>query len=264
MKLSAERPPLVLIACSDDWMSRALESVFQQHGYVVVHTRSGSQAIELARLTNHDLLVLDESLADMGALEVSRKLRDGTQYDHSVPVVITSSTPPDPRARHAAYVAGAWEYCYHPVDLEPIFVKLETFLKARHELVVARTEEFVNATTDMKRSENEWVTDTHAAAVEFDVGGGSSEPRKLTNDPIKEGWFGEDTKRYEALPYSAQEQLDVYGAKYMNDNPTGVPPVELGIRLYDRGAYTPRPTWLGAKDPIGFSFMSYGDLRLVG
>ena len=152
MKLSAERPPLVLIACSDDWMSRALESVFQQHGYIVVHTRSGSQAIELARLTNHDLLVLDESLADMGALEVSRKLRDGTQYDHSVPVVITSSTPPDPRARHAAYVAGAWEYCYHPVDLEPIFVKLETFLKARHELVVARTEEFVNATTGLYTS----------------------------------------------------------------------------------------------------------------
>jgi hypothetical protein len=124
--------------------------------------------------------------------------------------------------------------------------------------------EFVGSTTDMKRTENEWVTDTHRQAVEFDVGSGSSEPRKLDKDPVQEGWFGPEPKQYKALPYSAQEQLDIYGKKFMNDNPTGVPPVELGIRLYDRGAYTPRPTWLGAKDPIGFSFMSYGDLRLVG
>src|SRR5947208_1747797 len=57
--------------------------------------------------------------------------------------------------------------------------------------------EFVDATTDMKRSENEWVTDTHASAVAFDVGQGSPEPRKLPNDPVKEGWFGPDSKKYE-------------------------------------------------------------------
>jgi nitrate/TMAO reductase-like tetraheme cytochrome c subunit len=123
--------------------------------------------------------------------------------------------------------------------------------------------DFVGATTDMKRSENEWVTDTHAKAVEFDVGGsGTSEARALSDDPIAKGWFGPDAKYLDA--YDSQAQLDVYGAKYMNPNPTGVPPVELGIRLYDRGAYTPRPTWLGSNDPINYSFMSYGDVRLVG
>ena len=48
MQLSVERPPLALIACSDDWMSRALENVFQQRGYVVAHTRSGAHAPVLA------------------------------------------------------------------------------------------------------------------------------------------------------------------------------------------------------------------------
>src|SRR4029077_21297936 len=65
MELSRERPPLALIACSDDWMSRALESVFQQHGYVVAHTRSGVQTMELARLANHYLLRLAESPTDL-------------------------------------------------------------------------------------------------------------------------------------------------------------------------------------------------------
>jgi len=152
MELSQERPPLALIACSDDWMSRALESVFQQHGYVVAHTRSGVQTLELARLANHDLLVLDESLSDVRAIDVCRAIREGAQFDHSVPVVITSPTPVDPRARIAALYAGAWEYCSHPVDLEPVFIKLDTFLHARSELVVARTEDFVNSTTGLYTS----------------------------------------------------------------------------------------------------------------
>ncbi|MFL5640629.1 MAG: response regulator [Gemmatimonadaceae bacterium] len=152
MQLSVERPPLALLACGDDWMSRALESVFQEHRYVVAHTRSGAQTLELARLSNHDLLVVDESLTDVTALDVCRAIRQGPAFDHSVPIVITSSTPPDPRARIAAFSAGAWEYCSHPVDLEPVFIKLETFLRARSELMVARTEDFVNSATGLYTS----------------------------------------------------------------------------------------------------------------
>ena len=152
MELSLERPPLALIACGDDTMSRALESVFQQHGYVVANTRSGAQAMELARLANHDLLVLDESLSDIRAIDVCRVIRDGTQFDHSIPIVLTSPTPVDQRARMAALIAGAWEYCSNPIDLEPVFVKLETVLRGRGELVLARAEEFVNATTGLYTS----------------------------------------------------------------------------------------------------------------
>lgn len=152
MQLALQRPPLVLIACGDDWMSRALESVFQQHGYIVAHTRSGAQTVELARIANHSVLVLDESLLDVSALEVCQAIRDGSQFDHSIPVVITSPTPVDPRARVAAFAAGAWEYCSQPVDLEPMFAKLETVLRGRNELVLARTEDFVNATTGLYTS----------------------------------------------------------------------------------------------------------------
>jgi PleD family two-component response regulator len=152
MRVSLERPPLVLIACGDDWMSRALESVFQQHGYVAAHTRSGIQTLELARLSNHDLLVVDESLTDVTAVEVCRRIRDGSQFDHSIPIVVTSPTPVNPNARLAAFGAGAWEYCSHPVDLEPVFVKLETFLRARGELALARAQDFVDPSTGLYTS----------------------------------------------------------------------------------------------------------------
>jgi len=152
MQLPVERPPLALIACSDDWMSRALENVFQQRGYVVAHTRSGAQALELARLATHDLLVVDESLSDVTALDVCRSIRESARFDHSIPVVITSPVPADPSVRLAAYSAGAWEYCSHPVDYAPVFVKLETFLRARGEIGIARSEDFVNATTGLYTS----------------------------------------------------------------------------------------------------------------
>lgn len=149
MQLPFERPPLALIACSDDWMSRALESVFQERGYVVANTRSGAQALELAKLANHDLLVIDESLTDMRAVDVCRAVRDSSRYDHSIPLLVTTPTPADPRSRLAAFSAGAWEFCSHPVDLEPVFVKLETFLRARGEIAIARAEDFVNSTTGL-------------------------------------------------------------------------------------------------------------------
>ncbi|MEA2414643.1 MAG: hypothetical protein QOI58_1300 [Thermoanaerobaculia bacterium] len=64
--------------------------------------------------------------------------------------------------------------------------------------------------------------------------------------------------------YDAQANLDVYGTKHMNPNPTMIPAIAWGIRMYDHGAYTPRPTWLfGAKDPVQSGFMAYGDLRVA-
>jgi hypothetical protein len=76
-----------------------------------------------------------------------------------------------------------------------------------------------------------------------------------------DGWFKPDPN-YENQPYDAAAQLEIYGGKHTNK--TAQPPVQLGIRLYDRGAYTPRPTFLGARNPINSHFMAYGDLRLGG
>jgi hypothetical protein len=67
-------------------------------------------------------------------------------------------------------------------------------------------------------------------------------------------------------PYDSAAELGIYrndpNGRHMISRPR--PPIEYGIRLYDYGAYTPRPTWLGAKDPIGFHFMSFGDFRVAG
>src|SRR5438105_4066525 len=68
---------------------------------------------------------------------------------------------------------------------------------------------------------------------------------KLLPDPPDKSWFKDDPCYTD--PYSAQAQIDIYDnviidksdltkKRHVNPNPTGVPAVELGIRMYDRGA----------------------------
>ena len=89
----------------------------------------------------------------------------------------------------------------------------------------------------------------------------SSEAKYVGPIEDPKGLFKPDPS-YEDEKYDAAAQLAIYNGKHMNK--TANPPVELGIRLYDRGAYTPRPTYLGEKNPIMHHFLVYGDLRIAG
>lgn len=85
-----------------------------------------------------------------------------------------------------------------------------------------------------------------------------SSEAKLVGEPGADA-FKPDPRRYD-VAYAGQEQIDIYGTKHLN--PTANPPFLLGRRLYDRGAYLPRPTWLGPKNPINSHFMAFGDFRV--
>src|SRR3954469_15991385 len=152
MKIPVGRSPLALVSCGDDRMSRALESVFQQQGFVVSLSRSGAQTIQLATLAEHDVNPLDEPLEDIEAVRVCRALRDAALFDHSVPVLITSPGPINPRTKREAYAAGAWEYYGHPIDTDLLFLRLSTFVRAREEVLFANSEGFVNANTGLYTS----------------------------------------------------------------------------------------------------------------
>ena len=141
--------PLVLLACSDEWLSRSFATVFEQHAYAVERVKTGERTLRLARRANPDVVVLEEGNGDLDALAVSAALRDDPLFDHMVPIVVTSATPVTAETRHAAYAAGAWEYCSHPVDLEALMLKLATFRRARSEAIAKRGERFVDRETGL-------------------------------------------------------------------------------------------------------------------
>jgi len=84
----------------------------------------------------------------------------------------------------------------------------------------------------------------------------SPEAKELPDPPTAPGSFQCDPAY---RPYEAKDELAIYKGKHLN--PTANPPVDLGLGLYDRGAYAPRPTLAGRENPIQYHFMAYGDLR---
>ena len=123
-----------LIGFTDEWMRRSMETVFQEKGYQVTRTGSGKEALRLARRGGFEVIMLDERLEQLSGLDVCIALRDDPLFDHATPIVIVSSAHSSLPSRTAAYAAGAWEYCHQPVDVDGLFLKLTTFLRARREL----------------------------------------------------------------------------------------------------------------------------------
>jgi len=143
--MKATRSPIILIACRHDTMARSLESVFEREGYIPARITSLPRAVDLSRRGSYDAIVLHQGLEPQEALEVSRALRDDALFDHSTPVVITSSSLASAADRLAAYEAGAWEYCSHPIDLGLLLAKLRTFLRAREELAFAQSQSLLDS-----------------------------------------------------------------------------------------------------------------------
>jgi DNA-binding response OmpR family regulator len=134
MKETQTRKRSALIACGDEWMCRSLQSLFEERGYTASRVGSGKQALKDARYGSFDVVLLDEQMHELTAVQVCEALRDDPLFDHATPIVITSSAHATPRSRTAAYTAGAWEYCQHPLDVDGLFLKLGTFLRAREEM----------------------------------------------------------------------------------------------------------------------------------
>jgi len=144
--------PIVLIASRNYPMGRSLESVFEDDGYIPARIASVSRVPELARRASYDVIVLDQGANEEEALDVARSLRDDPAFDHSTPIVITSTSIVSKQARLAAYEAGAWEYLTHPIDLELVLTKLRTFLRARGELLVAQSRSLIDSRSGLYTS----------------------------------------------------------------------------------------------------------------
>jgi PleD family two-component response regulator len=140
---------LVLIASHGEWVGRSVESVLELNGFTVLRVAGGRRALDLARRVNPDAVLLDDSLTEMGGVEVCRALRDDPLFDPSIPVFVTSPAPASNRVRLAAYEAGAWEFCSQPLDVETLLLKLSTFVRARRRLEDVQASSLIDPLTGL-------------------------------------------------------------------------------------------------------------------
>ena len=140
----APAAPLVLIANDQEWSARSLESILGPNGYAVVRAYTGQQALERARTSQPDLIILDAQMPDMHGFEVCRALRGDPRFSATTPIVITTSGPSGRTQRLEAYRAGAWEFLGQPLDGEALLLKLNTFLECKREVDLLREENLLD------------------------------------------------------------------------------------------------------------------------
>jgi PleD family two-component response regulator len=141
----APHAPLVLIANDQEWSARSLESILGPSGYAVVRAYTGQQALERARTSQPDLIILDAQMPDMHGFEVCRTLRSDPRFSATTPIVITTSGPSGRTQRLEAYRAGAWEFLGQPLDGEALLLKLNTFLLSKREVDALREENLLDS-----------------------------------------------------------------------------------------------------------------------
>ena len=142
-------PPLVVIANSQEWHTRSLESILGPHGYAVLRAYTGRQAVERALSSQPDIIIVDTDLPDLDGLEVCRQLRADARISSSTPILVTSPGHPSRQQRLAALRAGAWDYLGSTLDGEELPLKLDAYVRAKFDADRAREESLLDQLTGL-------------------------------------------------------------------------------------------------------------------
>jgi PleD family two-component response regulator len=138
--------PVVLIAVSRE---RSLMRVLGPTGYSVLESATAGRALERARDTRPDIIILDSDLPDLTGLEACRLFRGEPHIGRNVPVLLLTAGPPTPEQRVTALRAGVWDFLRHPGDPEELSLKLETYIQAKRNIDATLAEGLVDPTTGL-------------------------------------------------------------------------------------------------------------------
>jgi diguanylate cyclase (GGDEF)-like protein len=144
-----EHPPLVVIANSQEWHTRSVESILGPHGYAVLRAYTGKQALERCRSGRPDIIIIDTDLPDIDGLEVCRTLRDDPLISHSTPILVTSPGHSSRNERLAALRAGAWDFLGSVLDADELPLKLDAYVRAKFDADQAREESLLDQLTGL-------------------------------------------------------------------------------------------------------------------
>jgi DNA-binding response OmpR family regulator len=131
----SSRAVVLVVATENEWTGRALESLLEGDGYAVRRVRGTEAALELARRTPPDAVLLEDQMNGTTSVELCRALRRVPGLSPATPFfVLATARPALARDRAAAFEAGAWEYCTTPFDTDILRLKLRAFLEGKRAL----------------------------------------------------------------------------------------------------------------------------------
>jgi len=132
------RTLLVLVANAQEWVSRSLESILRPAGYVVLKAYTGRDALDVARRSAADAIILDSALPETDVLALCSTLRVDPAITPSTPIFLTTHGPLGRAQVLEALRAGASGVWGQPLDTEEFLLRLEGHLRAKLDADAAR------------------------------------------------------------------------------------------------------------------------------
>jgi two-component system KDP operon response regulator KdpE len=114
----------ILVVDDEPQILRALRTSLTGHGYEVLSSGTGEEALAVAAASRPDLVILDLGLPDIDGIEVIKGVRSWS----SVPIVVLSVR--DAQAEKvAALDAGADDYLTKPFGIEELLARVRATLR---------------------------------------------------------------------------------------------------------------------------------------
>ena len=130
------RQTAVLIAEDETIIRLDLRGQLEAAGYVFcAEARDGEEAVELARTTAPDIVLLDVKMPVLDGIEAARRIL----RERAVPILLLTAYT-EPKLVRRAAEAGVFAYLVKPFDANELVPAIETAV-ARHEELVALRDE---------------------------------------------------------------------------------------------------------------------------
>ena len=141
--------PLVLLAGDGQESTRWLRGLLETGGYAVLQERTAQHALERARNTEPDVILVDAELPDMPGVDLCRAIRADPRVSGSTPILLTIRDAATRTQRLAALRAGAWECIAPPHDADEILLKIGAYVHAKLDADRARTDGLLDPVTGL-------------------------------------------------------------------------------------------------------------------
>lgn len=115
----------VLLVEDDYAVSQSIEAMLKKEGMVVDATDLGEDGLDIAKLYDYDIIILDLMLPDMNGYEVLKNLRSAKI---TTPVLILSGlSEPDKKVKGLGY--GADDYLTKPFDKAELLARIQAVVR---------------------------------------------------------------------------------------------------------------------------------------
>lgn len=120
--------PRVLVADDNEEMLETLERIFLFYQFEVKKAGNGQEAVDLARTTAPDIILLDGMMPEMDGFEACKVLKSSDKTK-DIPVVFLTANYTDVQDRIKGFELGADDYLLKPFNSKELVTRVNSILK---------------------------------------------------------------------------------------------------------------------------------------